>query len=258
MDPINKKDLLYYKDQGEGKVLVLLHGYLESMNIWDELTERVIQNFRVISFDLPGHGKSKNLIADFSIDHMAEKVMDVIRSLNIDRFYTIGHSMGGYVALALLDFYPKHIIHSILLHSKASDDTVETRKKRDEGVLMLEKHPNLYIQEAIKGLFRPENRVSFKSEIDSLVKIASQRHVEGYIQALKAMKERPNRKPLLIGSKNISYIVGKHDPVIPILNSEKEGELLDSEQFTILKNCGHMGFIEEKEKCFKALLKHLK
>ena len=71
--PIKKDKIngLYFEDQGTGLTVVLLHGFMESVFMWESLSERLSKRFRVLCVDLPGHGRSDDLENDFSIDHMA-------------------------------------------------------------------------------------------------------------------------------------------------------------------------------------------
>jgi len=140
---------LYFRDKGTGYPIVLLHGYLESSFIWKDIAKKLEKNHRVICIDLPGHGQSDRLRSEPSIDNMADTVFNTLRELSISQAIVVGHSMGGYVGLSLLEKHPAAVHALILLHSKASADTVEAKKTRELGIEMLRSHPNLYIKESI-------------------------------------------------------------------------------------------------------------
>lgn len=245
---------IHYQDEGTGKTVVLLHGYLESISMWSRLSSVLSKQYRVVCIDLPGHGESDNLHEDLSIDHMANLVNGLVNHLAIKKAMFIGHSMGGYVGLSLLNNFPNLVEKLILFHSKASNDSPEIKLKRDQGIKMLEQHPSLYIKESINNLFWQETKSSFSKDISSLVNEAKKRNSKGYIEAMIAMKNRPDRRFLLNEKDNIIYIAGKHDPVISIDLSLLEMELIkENYQFTLEKS-GHMGFIEEKEMCEKMII----
>jgi pimeloyl-ACP methyl ester carboxylesterase len=249
MTQTQRSPSLNYTIKGNGSPIVMLHGFMESKIIWKRLSERLQSSNRIIVIDLPGHGNSPELKSDFSIDHMARSVYSLLRSLGISQAIFIGHSMGGYVGLALNDLYPESVDKLILLHSKAEGDTKETKLKRDVGIEMLQRHPSLFIQESIKNLFWPSSIERLSIEIKSLISDALSTDYKGYIQALIAMKERPDRLSQLAEKENIFYIAGKHDPVIPFSVSLSEMTHLNIKRTAILENSGHMGFLEEKEKC---------
>ena len=100
-----KSSQIFYTDRGQGNTIVLLHGYLETNHIWDGFADELAKNFRVLSIDIPGHGKSGKISEIHTMDLMAEAVDTVIKNLEIDKVFVIGHSMGGYVTLAYLANY---------------------------------------------------------------------------------------------------------------------------------------------------------
>jgi pimeloyl-ACP methyl ester carboxylesterase len=240
---------LYFKDEGKGYPIVLLHGFLESLSMWNSLAAVLQKEYRVVSIDLPGHGKSKSLDSEPSIDQMANAVFRLLDNLQIKDAIIIGHSMGGYVGLALVEHHPELINSLILLHSKASEDSDQSKKKRDLGIEMLQRHPSLFIKESIQNLFWNKSVDSLEFEKHELIEDALKVDPQGYIDSLLAMKNRPNRTKLLNAGNSIVYIAGKNDPVIPIELSLLEMQRLPENSRVILENSGHMGFIEEKEKC---------
>ena len=248
---------VHYTDHGEGEVVLLLHGFMESVIIWESLEIRLAKSFRVISIDLPGHGNSDDLESNYSLDNVAALIKNVLSVLKIDCIMLVAHSMGGYIGLALLEKYPELLDRLILLHSKANGDSEEIKSKRDLGIKMLEQHPSLFIKDSIKSWFWQENLEKHVAEIDRLVLNAKKAQPSAYINALLAMKKRPDRRFLLKPSNKIYYIIGKNDTVIPLEISKEEIETFASEMSTILDESGHMGLIEEKEKCEKCIEDYL-
>ena len=99
------------------KCIVLLHGYLESMLVWDEFVDLLKGEYRVVTLDLPGHGVSLVDTEVHTMEYLAECVALTMEALGIDRYHVVGHSMGGYVALAMLDNYAQHLASITLLSS---------------------------------------------------------------------------------------------------------------------------------------------
>ena len=96
-----KNTKISYTDTGKGAVVVLLHGFLENKYMWKDVIPIISKNKRVLAIDLLGHGKSECIGYIHSIELMAEVVFAVLKSLRIRKITLIGHSMGGYVSLAL-------------------------------------------------------------------------------------------------------------------------------------------------------------
>src|SRR5690625_3946315 len=126
--------MLYYKQQGKGPSIVFIHGYLENGNMWDKFAEELSEDYQSIIMDLPGHGKSKSYSDTHSMDFMAEKVNEILDELNISEALFIGHSMGGYVALAMADLFPEKVKGLILLNSSSLSDTEEKKEDRLRAV----------------------------------------------------------------------------------------------------------------------------
>jgi len=248
---------IHYKDHGAGEVIVLLHGFMESVFMWESLAKRLSHRFRVLIIDLPGHGKSDELNDDFSIDHIANLIQQLIIELNLKKVNIVGHSLGGYVALSFVEQFTPLVNSFTLLNSKASDDSEEVKKKRKLGVQMLKKHPHFVVKESITNLFRAKTRNNFLTEISDLVEEGQKGSYNGYTHALIAMMNRPDRSSLLKKEVAKLYIAGKYDPVIPFELSEKEMLSIRIGEYKTLNDSGHMSFIEEKELCENIIEEYL-
>ena len=105
-----KERRISYTDSGKGAVVVLLHGYLESSEVWNGFNDKLASEFRVISVDLPGHGLSDIYDEVHSMEFMATVIKELLESLGIKKGFITGHSLGGYVALAFLELFPEYLI----------------------------------------------------------------------------------------------------------------------------------------------------
>ena len=87
----------YIGDEGKGFPLVLVHGFLGSSKMWEPQIDFFKDYFRVITPDLPGYGKSNKVKSHNSIQSVANLLLDCLEEKKIDKFYLLGHSMGGMV-----------------------------------------------------------------------------------------------------------------------------------------------------------------
>ncbi|MDW8296538.1 MAG: alpha/beta hydrolase, partial [Raineya sp.] len=111
---------LAYIEQGTGKNVVLLHGFCESKEIWKDFLPELAKNFRTIAVDIGGFGESANLLPQpCTMETLAEQVFALLKELQISQAAFVGHSMGGYVALALAEKHPEIIEKLCLFHSTA-------------------------------------------------------------------------------------------------------------------------------------------
>ena len=123
-------------EKGE-KCVVLLHGYLESMLVWEEFIPLIYKSVRVITLDLPGHGISEVKGSVHTMDYLADVVSAALKALGIESAYIVGHSMGGYVALALCERHPEQVAGVVLLHSTPNPDSEEKRKNREREIALV-------------------------------------------------------------------------------------------------------------------------
>ena len=128
---------VYYEQEGCGDVVILIHGFLENSSMWDDISQELSKKRCVIRLDLPGFGKSEIINKFYSMKLLANCLGKLLAVLKINQCALIGHSMGGYVALAALESYPEKINHICLYHSTAKPDSVERKKNRQRAVHML-------------------------------------------------------------------------------------------------------------------------
>jgi pimeloyl-ACP methyl ester carboxylesterase len=242
-----KNTTIRYKVEGSGTPIVLLHGYLESLDIWDKFPGELMKRFRVISIDLPGHGKSGIVTDVHTMEIMAEAVNAVLDELGIEKCILIGHSMGGYVTMAFADLYHERLYGYSLFHSTPFADTEEKKQTRDREIELVDQgKKELICKTNIPRAFAPENLKKFKNEVKRAVQIARSTSDEGIKAVLKGMKLRPDRSETLINSDiPVLIILGRKDNYIPF-NTVKEKILINTKgEIHSLENSGHMGFIEE-------------
>ena len=243
----------YFK-VGSGNTIVLLHGYLETKEIWTDFAIELAKKFKVIVPDLPGHGNSDLPNTDLSVEKMAESVKIILDHENIDNCFMVGHSMGAYVALAFLDLYPQYLAALSLFHSSPYADTEDKRKNRDREINIIKQGKKKQVYTAhFPKTFATENTQKFASEINIMNEKAKNMDNKGIIAALNAMKARPDRSELLANTKiPIQFIIGEKDNFIPMSILEKL-KLPENSELVVLENSGHMGFIEEKENALQAI-----
>ena len=249
-----------YSDEGYGEPVVLLHGYLESLEIWDGFANDLANEYRVICVDLPGHGRSGVCAALDTMAIMADAVKAVLDFLGIGRAVIIGHSMGGFAALAFEDFYPETTIGFGLFHSHALADTVDKLVKRDREIELVKAGmKQQFINVNIQNAFATDNHDKFADKIEWARKIALATSNEGVIHALEGMKARPDRRDVLkLSSDPLLIIAGRKDNYIPFKVYEQHFDLAPDTEIVVLENSGHMGFVEEKELALEGVRRFLK
>lgn len=245
---INKKTLTY-TDSGKGKAVVLLHGYLESLDIWDAFSAELRKDYRVICFDIPGHGKSDMLDESQTMEQIAYHIKKALESLGIEKCFLVGHSMGGYLTLMFHHLFPEMLSGFCLFHSHPFADSEEKRNNRlREMELIKDGKKNLIASVNIPNTYAKENVSTFYLEIEKAKNIVTQTSDDGIVTNLHAMMTRPDLAESLASSKlPFLYIVGKKDNLIDFENIVPKIKLPETSGLIVLENSGHMGFIEEKQ-----------
>ena len=238
--------------EGKGETIVLLHGFLESSTIWKNVVSAFKETHQIIAIDLLGHGKTEKLGYIHSMETMAETVHAVLSELKVEKASIIGHSMGGYVALAFAEKFPQQLEKLVLLNSSTVADSEERKENRDRAKRLVKQNKQAFISMAIKNLFTDENRNALRTEINALVEEAVQLPEEYIIASVEGLKNRKDRTEILqqySGEKII--IAGKNDPVVPFKEIEAIAEKTNS-TFISFED-GHMSYLENKEELLKVL-----
>ena len=248
---------LHYSTHGEGSAIVLLHGFLENIEMWNDIYPHLSKNHQVICIDLLGHGKTGNLGYIHSMEDQAEMVKFVLNHLKLEKYILIGHSMGGYVSLALAKLFPKNIKGICLMNSTAQADDKEKRKTRDRTIKAVKKYPETFVRLAIPNLFSEENRTVFISEIKQITKEALKTSQQGIIAALEGMKIREDRTFILKTTNfPVMMVISKKDPALEYQS------LIDQAKNTpvIIQEFpdGHMSHVENKVELIQTLVKFVK
>lgn len=242
-----------FYDEGNGKPIVLIHGFAGGKGYWDKILPDLAKENRVIALDLPGHGESGMGKESYSIEDMAGVIKDFLDQLGLEKVTMFGHSLGGYITLAFAELYPQYLNGFSLVHSTANADTDEAKKGRDtNSKKILEEGPGSFIDGLSKKLFSPDNLEVNRDEIAETVIIGLKTSVKGLVSALTAMKNRPDRNYVLKETElPVLMAAGELDQIIP---PEKTFTVdRPNIQKHIIKNSGHISMYEQPKDLVKAM-----
>lgn len=243
-----------YRTQGSGPWIVLLHGFLESIEIWNDFANYLSDHFSVLMIDIPGHGRSGLTGENLTISTMADAVKEVITQLSIDQFVICGHSMGGYVSLELARISSTMVKGLILFHSHAAPDDEKAWENRNRTINVVKLNHANFIQSFIPEMFAETNRESMKTQIDILKNRAASTSGKAIIAALSGMRDRAGSLDVLMNANfPIFFIIGKDDMKMPYDKTIAQTMLANHAESMVLRGVGHMGFLEAPEKIFPAI-----
>lgn len=235
---------VFYTDQGKGFPVVLIHGFCETHEVWNAFSNRLAKDFRVISVDLPGFGNSKSLPDNFSIADAASKIIQLLAHLNINACIPVGHSLGGYVTLAMVHEQSTLFSGFGLFHSTAYADSAERKSSRDKVIEFVSKNGvHAFIETFIPPLFHNK----FNPHIPAAVKMALQTKQETLIGYARAMRDRPDLTSVIQKFNNpIIFIAGEKDTVISVESLQKQAKLASKPHLYIIHDVAHMGMFEKE------------
>ena len=254
---IYKNTVISYSDIGKGTVVVLLHGFLENKKMWKDLVPSLAEKNRVISIDLLGHGETDCLGYIHSMEENAEIVNAILSHLRIRKAIFIGHSMGGYVALAFAELHLNRVKGLILLNSTALEDSVERKINRDRAIKAVKQNYINFVRMSIANLFSENNRDRLKNEIENVKLEGLKTPLQGIIASLEGMKIRKDRQFIL---KETDFpkllILGEKDGVLLYKDNASQIEATNTELISFPD--GHMSHIENKEELEKVIASFLR
>lgn len=228
---------------GEGKPLLLIHGFLEKGDMWEFLLPR-LEGRTVIIPDLPGHGESDLLEEDATLELYASVCLDILDQVNEGPVDIIGHSMGGYIACAIAELEPERVASLVLMNSTARADDPEKKKARDRAMEVVQQDKKKYNRGMISGLFA-EGKQEFADVIDRLVYEANEMSEAAIVSALAAMRDRKDSvKMLSERTFPLAYLLGDKDARLPIDTMEEECDQIQPDEVCILEGIGHMSQFE--------------
>lgn len=245
-------------EKGE-KCVVLLHGYLESLMVWEDFIPHLYKQLRVVTLDLPGHGISVVNGECHTMEYLADVVADLMASLGVERYTVVGHSMGGYVALAVAEKYADRLDGVVLLSSTPNPDTDEKRENRRREIALVKSgKKDMLARVAPEAGFSVVNRPRMKDYIADLTEQVHLTEEEGIVALLNGMIERKDQNEMLQKSPvRQLFILGKQDGYIPMEVAEAMVAHHPQAEVAWLEESGHMGFLEQPEACAEALLKFM-
>lgn len=241
---------IHFEEHGAGPVVVIIHGYLETSEVFSSFAQKLAGSFRVITVDLPGHGKSENTDSVLTMELMASVIAELVHYLNIKKIFLAGHSLGGYVTLAFAELFPDLLSGYCLLHSHPfADDKEKIEKRNIEIKLVGEGKKNLFIPFTISKLFATATLDEFSWAVERSRKIALAVPEETITAVLKGMMARPDRKSVLESGKvPCLWILGANDNLINCELIQSKVNIPANARIVVLHNSGHMGFIEEEDR----------
>lgn len=238
---------LYYEDVGHGPPLVLLHGFPLSSDMWQPQRTALQADFRVITPDLRGMGRSGVPVIGYSMDVYAADVAALLNHLQLERVLLGGMSMGGYVVFAFLRRYRERVRGLILIDTQAAPDNEETRAKRSALIDKVRSEGAAAIADTSK-MFSEDTQRTNPELVAQMTSIMQATAVDGIVGALTAMIERPDATAVLQETDVPALVVvGREDPLTPPDEAHAMQAALPHAELLVLDGAAHAANLEQPD-----------
>lgn len=234
------------KNQQKKPAMVLLHGFCEDKTLWNHIIPQLHFKGEIIALNLPGFGNTSLPSSATNLFNIAQIIKNQLELKGIRECICIGHSLGGYVALALKSKYPEFVTSIGLIHSTAFEDSTEKKNLRDKLVKFLNIHPpSTFLNTFAPSLFCESNISHLQKEIKQVINMSKNIAAKTIQQYAVAMRNRTDFTQLLFAEDAPLFIAGTCDNAIPVEYSESQIEnIKNKNNCHLLKNVGHMGIYE--------------
>lgn len=246
-----------YRVAGTGHPLMLVHGFAEHGQIWENQVSFLSSRYRIIIPDLPGSGISRSIkpTNNTTLEDFAECLLAIADAEALDRFSLLGHSMGGYVTLAFAQAFPERLNGFGLIHSTTWADSEEKKINRTRSIeFILKFGSQRFIETMVLGLYSDTFAQNNPGLIYQHISQATAIDLEVLAAYYTMMKNRPDRRSVLTEFTHpILFIIGTEDKAVLLKDSMEQCNVPVDPHIHILEGVGHMGMIEASEKINKAI-----
>lgn len=243
--------------------LLFLHGYLETLNVWEDFISTLNQvsdiSFRYVCIDLPGHGLSGSHKEANTMEFCADVIKNLLDKAYINQCSIIGHSLGGYIGLKCLQKYPDTFNSLSLFNSNPYPDAADVYKGRSKEIsFILEGRLPALATLVIPNMFFKDNLRRMDDNIQMILSNCDTHDPAGIAASVRGIMEREDMSPFLSTTKNVLSVFGDNDYYFPIDMVNKMIDEFPDMAHEIIKNTGHNSFLEDAKTVASLLLTFLK
>lgn len=249
-----------FSEYGEGDPIILLHAFPLNGKMWEPQAKALSENHRVVTPDYPGFGRSLYPPAQPDMRFYAERILELLDKLELERVVLGGLSMGGYVAFACLRLFPERISGLLLANTRPEPDSEEVRENRKNMAQRVSKEGvGVLIELQIERLLSPATLQNEPMIVEQVKSMLLESSPDGVVGALGAMRDRPDSTPLLSEIEVPTLVIGGEEDGIssPEVMGALAQKIPNSEHHTI-SGVSHLSNIEAPDEFNAALKEFLK
>jgi 3-oxoadipate enol-lactonase len=239
---------LFYTEQGQGKPLVLLHGFPLDSRIWEAQIEALSNERRVIAPDLRGFGRSRSN-ALFTIESLAEDVHALLEVIGALPCALAGLSMGGYVAFAFAKKYPADLTALALIDTRCEGESAQGKDGRNKMIDLVRRNGSKAVADQmfpkmfVEGIEQRDQALA--GRLRQIMEACPAQTIE---HALLAMRDRLDYCSILPSIPVPTLIVvGEKDPITPPAIAEAMHRQIPRSQLVQIANASHLTTMEQPQ-----------
>lgn len=253
---------LHYVDLGNTTAapVILIHGFPMNHEMWNSQLEVLKEEgFRVIAYDLRGHGGSDVGDGQYFLEFFVDDLIRLLDHLKIKQAIVCGLSIGGYIALRAIERNPEHFRALVLCDTQPRADTNEAKLKRAANIKLVKKEGvEPFAENFVKSLFAPQAFLTNMVAVEAVRNMIQSNSPLGICGTLLALATRTDTTSALRHIRVPTLIlVGEQDALTPpSLSQEMHSEIPNSE-LHVISNAAHLSPIENSEEFNKHLISFL-
>jgi pimeloyl-ACP methyl ester carboxylesterase len=244
--------------EGDGAAIVCVHGLGGTSNTWTPLMP-AMQSHRIVRIDLPGSGRSGDVVGGLSIANMVDAVVGVCRHLGIAKAHFVGHSMGTIVCQHIATQYPE-LVTSLALFGPlvcppdaARPNILARAEKATGGAAAMQEIADAIVAAATSKETKAQQPAAVALVRESVMRQSSQ----GYAQSCQALGTAQAAEIERISVPTL-LVTGDQDGVAPAPAVQAMGQRIRNSRVVVLEGCGHWTTFEKPSECNAELEKFLR
>ncbi|WP_421829517.1 alpha/beta fold hydrolase [Larkinella sp.] len=233
----------------EKPVIVLIHGHGVDAAIWNAVYDGLNTHYRIIKPDFSEQTRHESMAA------YAEDLFSLLQSSEIESCVLVGHSMGGYIALAFAEQHPGLVSGLVLLNSTAFADDEAKKEARQKAVETMQANGSApFIAQTVPKMFGETFRKNHTDVVQQSVQQYSVLPADALIAGVRAMASRPDRTAVLKAAAfPVLIMAGQQDQIVPIEKSRELFTAIPNAKTVVLENAGHLGMVESPDDVIAAI-----
>ena len=232
---------------GKGVPVILIHGLGGNLTSWDVVAGKLAKRFRVIRYDLRGHGDSGNPRGPWSLDDFIEDLASIVKQLSLEEFHLVGFSLGGLISQGFTLKYPD-LVQKLVIVSAVAGRTEEERQKVIERVKNLENGDlDTNVELAMERWFSPAFRNDYPERVKKRFDTLMANDPQGYLNAYRVFGNGDLAQELHHITCPTLIMTGEDDPGSSARMSELMHRKIKNSRLEILPGLRHSVLVESPE-----------